>query len=135
MLLQTDTEKFRLMMYDFKHNNLMLDEALRKYYKENQIYIPDIPDIVKKVLDYYYISKDEWYKTRAKKPVIIFKCLCMILREKTNLSWTDIGKIRNRDHATAYYGCESFKSDLELGYKDSVEIYHEVKKIIYDYYE
>lgn len=102
-----------------------VEELLKKFSKEYYQKI-NPKKIIKTITEHYELKEEDIFKkTRTKHLAKARQCIIYFLREITQLSYTSIGEILNKDHTTIIYSYEKIVKEM----KKNPELNQEIELI------
>lgn len=91
----------------------MVKDTVPEFLKENEPVEEKINKIIQAASEIYGVSIEEILGTKRTKDVKMARNVSMyVIRELTNLSLGDIGKVFNRDHSTVHSNCAAVEKAL-----------------------
>lgn len=122
----------KITLYGFPGLRYLEREAFRNGLVQSKggLVIP-IEEVIGRITNYFGLTKEEVVsEDRHKKLVEARHWVIFILRREYNMSYTALGKLLDKNHATCLYACNKLNGFLEVYPDEFNKIYKDLIQIL-----
>jgi len=113
-----------------KRFNRIREEAIKIERQEIMHTSETVQKIMALVCFDFQLTSEQLQSKSRKREIVLARMFCMkLIRQTTELSLTETGKIFNRDHSTVIYSTDTLKDLIETDYKIA-DRYNGIEKLI-----